>query len=394
MDRLRNARGSSKSVDPAIDATGKNLWWKIVAQLNEWLNPGHAWTDYQSKNDSMVDSWLRSQSGFSLTNAEQEANAFSAAEAQKQRDWEEQMSNTSYQRQVADMRAAGVNPALSMNGAGASTPSGSSATSVSPSAPGLSFSDLMQLLMLPMQKKLLQSQAAMYRDQGEAALRNAGANERNAGTNERNAGTNERNAESQARAVDVQQFNAETDRMRYDLEKMRTDKQLQVSDAELGEIAERTAYLKLQREYMPTQIDIAKQQADASTKQALAALESASAAVRNAAVNEKLSDAQEAVLWSQKLINWYEGEGKRVVVERLPERLQVEIDNMRKEGVHLDARGRLVDKQGKLVNAQTWRSWVDIGTSIMNALPGPPLTKGGSSMNADMVGSIVSAGGI
>ena len=43
----------------------------------------------------------------------------------------------------------------------------------------------------------MQAQAGMFRDQGQAALINAGApcarqaNERNAGTNERNAGTNE-----------------------------------------------------------------------------------------------------------------------------------------------------------------------------------------------------------
>lgn len=56
---------------------------------------------------------------------------FSAAEAQKQRDWETQMSNTSVQRAVTDMEKAGINPAMAFGGGagggGASTPNGAAA---------------------------------------------------------------------------------------------------------------------------------------------------------------------------------------------------------------------------------------------------------------------------
>lgn len=65
----------------------------------------------------------------------EDQNHANAKQAQLNRDFQERMSNTSYQRGMKDMKKAGLNPMLAFMKGGASTPSGAQAEMVNEQAP-------------------------------------------------------------------------------------------------------------------------------------------------------------------------------------------------------------------------------------------------------------------
>lgn len=105
----------------------------VNTATNELKELGSAWLTAQATS---AERQMQYQ-----TQSRQKAMEFNAAEAQKNRDWQEMMSNTQYQRAIADMKKAGLNPILAYSQGGAGVPSGATASGYAMSGSGFQPSE-------------------------------------------------------------------------------------------------------------------------------------------------------------------------------------------------------------------------------------------------------------
>lgn len=108
-------------------------------QIMEYLNRFYGWQSEQNQFQSKTNREnMLMQMGYNTLGAIQQgiynhiqqnaAMSYNSAEALANRNFQERMSNTAYQRAVEDMRKAGINPILAYANGGASTPGGSGTT--------------------------------------------------------------------------------------------------------------------------------------------------------------------------------------------------------------------------------------------------------------------------